>query len=276
MSGNVAGLLMAMFLPGFVLAAESGLPATDTAASRTMTAEQVIDRYVAACGGAEKWHAIQTMAWNGHIETGPGGISKIPFMMLFRRPDTTRFELLREGQHLVRIFDGKQGWKVRPASTGLPEIKDYSDEEISYAHDAAGLDGPLFDHRAKGVTVVLAGLDTVDGHRAYRLELTLPSGRKRTDWIDAQNFQELKYDREVHNSQGRSGTVSVYYRDYRTVEGLTVPFVIETGGGAGGESDRMVIDKIVVNPPLEERLFARPAAPGSRHQGVVVDTTKIP
>ena len=263
MNRIVPGLLVVIVAAG----------AANAAAPPAMTAEQVIDRYVAACGGSDKWRTVQTMAWNGHIEAGAGGISKMPFMMLFRRPDSTRFEMMKEGQRSVRIFDGKQGWKVRPASTGLPEIKDYSADDISYAQDASGLDGPLFDHKAKGVGVVLKGLEEVEGHRAYHLDLTLPSGRKRTDWIDAESFLDLRYDREIHNSQGRTGVIAVYLRDYRKVEGLTIPFVIETGNGTGGDPDKMIIEKIAINPALEASQFAKPAVPGSRHQGVVVDTT---
>ena len=264
MKRNVTGLVMALFFSA----------AVNAATPPTMTAEQVVDRYVAACGGADKWHAIQTMAWNGHIETGPGGISKMPFMMLFRRPDATRFEMMREGQHLLRIFDGRQGWTVRPASTGLPDIKEYDADDISFAHDAAGPDGPLFDHKTKGVAVTLKGMDEVEGHQAYRLELTLPSGRKRTDWIDAKSFLDLRYDRATHSSQGRSGVVSVYLRDYRTVDGLTMPFVIETGNGADGDPDKMIIEKVAINPRLEASQFTQPTVPGARHRGVVVDTTK--
>lgn len=266
MNGTLTGLLVAIAVAG----------GAQAAAPTTLTAEQIVDRYVAACGGAEKWRAIQTMAWNGHIEAGPGGISKMPFMMLFRRPDATRFDMMKEGQRLVRVFDGRQGWKIRPASTGLPEIKEYSADDISYAQDALGLDGPLIDHKAKGVTVTLKGLGDVEGHRAYRLELTLPSGRKRTDWIDAESFLDLRYDREIHNSQGGSGVVAVYLRDYRTIEGLTMPFVIETGSGAGGDPDKMIIEKIAINPTLQASQFAKPATPGGRHRGVVVDTTKMP
>ncbi len=97
----------------------------------------------------------------------------MPFVMLFRRPDATRFEILKAGQDAVRIFDGQQGWKLKPTGTGPPEVKDYSDEDISYARDAAGLDGPLFDHQAKGVSIILEGMDAVEGHPAYRLGLKI-------------------------------------------------------------------------------------------------------
>jgi hypothetical protein len=84
---------------------------------------------------------------------------------------------------------------------------------------------------------------------------------------------ELKYDREARNAAGHSATVSVYYRDYRTVEGIIMPFTIETGGTAGNEADKMVIEKIAVNPKFEDSQFEEPAAPGNHRKGVLVDTT---
>jgi hypothetical protein len=62
--------------------------------------------------------------------------------------------------------------------------------------------------------------------------------------------------------------VEVYYRDFRTVDGLQIPFVIETrvlpvGTNALGlrdtpvPSEKIVIDKVVVNPKIEEKLFSK-------------------
>lgn len=256
---------------GFIAAAAA---AGTNGAAQALTAQQVIDRYVSATGGAEKWKALVTMSWQGHVETGPNGAKKLPFMMLFRKPDSTHFEILQQGQHAVRIFDGMAGWRVQPTATGLLETKPYTAEEVSFARDAGGLGGPLIDYQAKGVKVVLEGVDSVEGRPAYRLGLTLPSGRKRTDWIDAQSFLELRYDREMRNGQGASGTVAVYFRNYQTVEGLTMPFLIETGKGSGEAPDKMVIESISLNPNLPANLFNKPAPPEGRHHGVIVDTTR--
>ena len=59
-------------------------------ASAPLTVQQIIDRYVASRGGAAAWRTIQTKGWTGRIESGPGGISKTPFLMMFRRPNATR------------------------------------------------------------------------------------------------------------------------------------------------------------------------------------------
>src|ERR1700704_5876696 len=70
----------------------------------SLTVDQIIDRYVIARGGAEAWRKTSTMAWTGHVDSGPGGANKAPFLMLFKRPDATRFEVLVRGQHTVRAF----------------------------------------------------------------------------------------------------------------------------------------------------------------------------
>lgn len=246
-------------------------PAPGTAVTGKITVEQILDRYVAARGGAEAWRKIQTMDFTGHIESGPGGITKVPFLMLFKRPNATRFEVIVQGQHSVRIFDGDKGWKLTPVEGGLPTLKDYSPDEISSARDAGGLDGPLFDPVAKGIKVELQGLDSIEGHNAYHLKLTLPSGQVRHDWIDAHSFLELKYDRVTHNAAGVAGTVSVYLRNYQDFQGLQIPLVMETGGPGSRETDKMIIEKVALNPTPTIEQFARPNVP-RKHNRIVIDT----
>jgi hypothetical protein len=283
MNGFAKAALAIMYLASGVSAAggqtSSGTaasPSESVAAAQDLTADQVVDRYVAACGGAEAWKKVETMTWEGHVETGPGGISKAPFVMNFRRPDETRFEIMVEGRRSLRVFDGKVGWKRRLGSDGMPVTKDYSPDEVSFARDAGGLDGPLLDYKSKGITVTLEGIDSVEGRKAYRLGLQLPSGRNRTDWIDAQTFVELRYDREVRDVRGLSRTVTVYTRDYRSVEGLALPSVIETGNSTAEDANKMVIEKVYINPRLPDNLFERPAAPRGKHNGVLIDTTRPP
>ncbi len=241
-------------------------------ASAALTVQQILDRHVAARGGADAWRKIQSMGWTGRIESGAGGISKTPFLMLFRRPDATRFEVMAQGQRSVRVFDGSKGWKMIPTASGVPDVKEYSEEEIRFARDAVGLDGPLFDPKAKGVKVRLLGMDSVDGHRAYHLKVTLPSGQMRDEWIDAHSFLELRYDRESHTVAGATVVVSVYLRNYQAFEGLLIPLTIETGGASVQNTDKMIIEKIALNPEVNDSQFARPTIPVQRHTGVVVDT----
>ena len=146
----------------------------------------------------------------------------------------------------------------------MPEVQDYSAEELSFARDAFGMEGPLANYKANGVAVALEGTDNVEGHSSYRMNVTLPSGAIHQVWIDAHTYLMLKYDRKVPTA-GDAGTVSVYYRNYQTREGLTLPLTIETRNAGQSKSDKMVIDRIALNPRLDDAQFIKPT--GSKHRG---------
>jgi hypothetical protein len=229
-----------------------------------LTAAQIVEKNVAARGGLEAWRKIRTMAWTGHIETGNPTAPIVPFVFELKRPNKTRFEIREEQDRVVRVFDGSLGWKVRNSRSGAPGVKPYTAEELRSAHEAQGIDGLLIDHQAKGIEVALDGSDEVEGRKAYRLAVTLPSGSLRHVWVDADTFLELKYDRPSHAPAGRRGTVTVSYRSYRAIDGLQIPMTIETGS-AGRGVEKMVIDSVTLNPLLSDARFARPNDLGPHH-----------
>jgi hypothetical protein len=133
----------------------------------------------------------------------------------------------------------------------------------------------LSDCEAKGIQVALEGADSVEGHKAWRFRVTLPSGQMQRHWIDAESYLELRYDRVSRNAAGQSGLVSVYYRNYQVIEGLKLPLRIETQIGTGPVATRMTIEKVAINPTLDAVSFTGPIAKTS-HGGVTIDTTKPP
>jgi hypothetical protein len=254
-------LICGAWVAGAVAHAAPQAPAGERALAKTAT--EVIGRNVAARGGLEAWRKVETMVWLGHLEHGTRDAQRIPFVMTLRRPNLTRFELKEQFDQFTRIFDGTHGWKVRPGSDGRPETKAFSPEEVSFARTEFVIDGPIIDYQAKGVSADLDGVDTVDGRKAYRLSLKLPSGAERKVWIDTKTNLDIRYDRPATNPLKPGAPVSVYYRDYAIVDGVQVARSIETGVNAGGKGagDKLVIDRVLVNPKLDDGTFAPPATP---------------
>jgi hypothetical protein len=248
---------------------------SQAATEASLTAEQIVEKNVAARGGLAAWHKVETMAWLGHIESAnvPGG--SLPFVLEFRRPNKTRFSVDPQGQPSMRIFDGSDGWKLRRARDGSPDIQPYTNEEVKAARDGGGLDGPLIDYHAKGISIALDGRDTVDGQPAYRLLLTLPSASRQHVWIDATTFLDVRSDREAVDKQGRAGIVWTSYRSFQPVEGLQIPMTIERSAAAAKVTDMMVIDRVILNPDLDAHAFAKPIVPLVRRKAVV-DTRAPP
>jgi hypothetical protein len=222
-----------------------------------LTAAQIVDRNVAARGGLEAWRKVRTMVWTGHMESIHAPVPMMLFVMQQKRPNKTRFEINALGDRTIRVFDGQRGWKLKPDAQGKPEVKPFSFEEVTFARGAQLIDGPLVDYLAKGNSVTLEGLDEIEGRKAYRLGVRLATGENDRVWVDAQTFLDIRYDRPSLNGRGM---VSVFYRDYKLVEGVQIPFVIETGTGPGTKPDRMVIERAMLNPPVDDRAFARPRA----------------
>ncbi len=244
----------------FAWAAEAGAPSG-------LTADQIVEKNVAARGGLEAWRKVQSMAWFGHIESANAPVPSMPFSIEMKRPNKTRFELQVKNQVAVRTFDGAQGWKLRQASSGKPEVQPYAANEVNYARNEQGIGGPLMDYAAKGIAIKLEGVDEIEGRKAYRLALRFPSGLVQHVWIDAQTFLDIKSERESHGRFGQSAKVAVFYRNYQTIEGLQIPLIIESHDGNSKAVDKMVIAKVLLNPPLDDQVFAKPRVPGRPSAG---------
>jgi len=99
----------------------------------------------------------------------------------------------------------------------------------------------------------------------------LKSGQSIHVWIDAQTFLEAKIEGQARRLDGIYHPVEVYYRDYRPVSGLQIPYVLETKvlpvtpksamlKDPAVPPEKVIIDKVVVNPNIEEARFSRPEA----------------
>jgi outer membrane lipoprotein-sorting protein len=234
-------------------------------AAPSISAAEVVQKNVAARGGLEAWRRIETMAWSGRVESGAGSGPTLPFLLDLKRPNKTRFEITASEKRFARIFDGTRGWRVRPGNNGAPDVKAFSNEEVAYSRDEFVIDGPLIDYEAKGVALKLAGIDEVEGRKAYLLEVQHSSGANRRVWIDTETFLEVRSDRPSTNPLIKGAPISMYYRDYRTIDGLQIPMTIETRGSATSPPQKIMIDKVALNPQLPGQAFAKPAVPWQRH-----------
>lgn len=258
---RLAGVMLSVAGAAGVLCAGGAIAAMDKSSpTPQMTAAEIVAKNVAARGGLEAWRKVQTMVWLGHITSAHAAVPSMPFVMEQKRPNQTHFEMHTMNETTERIFNGEQGWKVHPDHGNRPAQEPYSIQELRYAQGAPGLDGPLIDYAAKGYSVALEGTDDIEGHRTYRLSVKLATGEIDHVWIDAKTFLDVRYDRPSDGTIGAARPVSVVYSDYRDYEGLQLPSVIETGVGSNSTPDRMMIERVVLNPPLDDERFSHPAA----------------
>jgi hypothetical protein len=279
---------LALGFTGTILVAES---------VSNLSAAEIANKNVAARGGLKAWHAVQTISESGKMGAGgndrapvvaapdvkrPGKPAaalptsprlkeeaQLPFRLDLERPRKMRLELDFNGQTAVQVYDGANGWKVRPFLNRM-EVENYTQDELKLAALQSDLDGPLVDYAAKGTKVELEGTEKVEDRDTYRLKLTMKDGRVTHVWIDAKTFLEAKIEGAPRRLDGQEHAIEIYFRDYRAVDGVQIPFILETkvvpvAAPSGTHvrqtqypAEKIVIEKVQLNPKFEASLFSRP------------------
>ena len=283
---------------GVMVAASLATAAGASSAVANLSAAQIVDKNVAARGGLQEWRAVQTLSLEGKMGAGgnqratlavpgPSGANakrmitphrpveeaQLPFLMELKRGRKMRFELQFAGKTAIQVYDGTNGWKLRPYLNRM-EVEPYTAEESKTASMQSDLDGLLVDYAAKGSRIELDGVEKVEGRDTYKLKVIQKNERTRHVWIDAETFLEGKIEGTPRRLDGTEHPVEVYYRDYHTVDGLKIPFVLETrvlpiSKTALGLRDtpvppeKVTIEKVVVNPKLDEKLFSKLEIPSA-------------
>ena len=121
------------------LAAVPGIAAAQAPAPAParLSAGEIVDKNIAARGGLAAWRAVKTLSWSGKMDAGGGnrppimGIPgqprpaqptsqqpapqmQLPFVLELERGRKSRLELEFKGETAVQVYDGTQGWKLRP------------------------------------------------------------------------------------------------------------------------------------------------------------------
>jgi len=259
-----AGCLLLLAAAGTGYCASS----TEAHAPASLGVDQIVERNVAVRGGLAAWRAAKTLTIAGEMDAGGKPNQTLPFVLKEKRPRKSRLEIVFKDQTSLQVYDGTQGWKVRPY-LNRSDVEAFTAAELKSAASEQDLDGPLVDYAAKGTQIAVAGNEQVEGHPAYKLKLTMRNGEKRMLWIDAGSFLELKMEGEPRKLDGRMHNVAVYFRDYKTEHGLTTPRVQETVVEGVKQTYKMNITRVAVNEPLDDALFQKPqlaalAAPGPK------------
>lgn len=270
----------------------AALGAADEPSAAGLSAAEIVAKHVTARGGAAAWRAVQTLSLSGKLDAGTGdsiqrsmaiarqGVGargrraeraaaaeqakaaaaqqvQLPFRLEMKRPRRSRLEIDFAGKTAVQLYDGEHGWKYRPY-LNRDDVEAFTADEAKGEAAKPDLEGPLVDYAAKGTRVALEGTEPVDGRKAYRLKLTMKNGDVQHIWIDAQSFLDVKVEGIPRRMDGKMHKVFVEQRDFRSVNGLMVPYQYLTSVDGYPGSHKMVVEAMTVNAALDDARFAKP------------------
>jgi outer membrane lipoprotein-sorting protein len=224
------------------------------------TADDIIAKYVEARGGLAKIKSIQSERVRGTLMFAPG--VEGPFVVERERPYKMRMEVSFRDQTLIRVFDGKSsGWIYNPFAADAAVVP-MNENDIRNIQDEADFEGPFINYKAKGNQLEYAGKTNVEGKPAYKIKLTNKNGDVSYFSFDAESFFLLRWQ-----GNRKTGDQDVpwesYFRDYREIDGLEYPFLIESSAPGTDQAQKIMADKIEVNVTISESDFKKPniAAP---------------
>jgi hypothetical protein len=224
------------------------------------TVDDIISKYIEARGGFAKIKSIQSERVSGTIVFAPG--VEGPFVVERVRPLKMHMEITVGGLTMIRTYDGKSsGWIYNPMSNN-PGLEPMTAEDLRNILEEADFEGPFIDYQAKGNKLEYAGKTTVEGKPAYKIKMTNKNGDVSYFSFDASSYLILRFQGTRKNGDKETPTES-FFRDFREVNGLEYPFLVESVSPGTGDTQRIFADKIEVNVTIKEARFEKPALPAA-------------
>ncbi len=212
----------------------------------TQTADEIIDKYIAAIGGKENWKKITTLKMEGNVEVQ--GL-EIPFTMQAVNGKGVRTDGEFQGNFFIDIITPTKGWSQNPMA-GKATLQPLSEDELKEKVDELDIQGAFIDYKEKGSVVEFLGKDEEDGNDYFKIKLTTKNKNETTYFFDTKTF--LVYKQEtISKQQGQEMKMVVKSLDYQTVEGgVKMPFKLDQG--------QMVLaaKKFIVNGAIDEKIFS--------------------
>lgn len=231
-------------------------PSTKTgggASGRLPGIDQILERYVAAVGGADALRNLKTRRVLGEFEIEGMNMTG-SFEILGSAPARSVIALDIPGVGQFRqVVNGEKAWSLDPLS-GVRELA--GAELADYLRDAEF-------HRELNFKKLFAKLEVVSrlklgDQEAFIVNATPALGVAEQFYFDATSGLLIRQDTRRESPNGVMPS-EIFFSDYRTVDGVRMPWRIRQQTPAF--TINLTFREITHNLTVDEVKFARPAAP---------------
>jgi photosynthetic reaction center cytochrome c subunit len=242
------------------------------------SADQIIDKYVQAIGGAQRLTGLKSFIAKG-TSVGFGGFGGGGQVQIFAKFPDQRTTLIQfpdtpDRGDSVRTYNGHAGWIKTPltvlgeyelsggeldgsrleALLAFPgQIKQtFTNLKVSLPTSISDLPGPSSQTSKESSSVGLGQdrpVNVVQG--------TGPGGTLATLYFDQQSGLLLRMVRYAKSPIGRVPT-QMDFADYRDVGGIKMPFRVTFAWLDG--RDAIQLNEVKTNVPIDEKVFGRPVS----------------
>jgi len=209
-----------------------------------LTAETVVENYLAAIGGREKLEALEDIEVN--LKMSMQGMS-IDTKTYQKAPDKFRMTMTMGGSILSdtrfdgtvgrmsgmqgeQVLEGKQLENLQTQSQFMPELK-Y--EELGY-------------------TLQLKSIEMIDGKATYMVEVFHPGSGTGYDYYDTESWLKIREDKVEETPDG-SMVQTTNLSEYMEVDGILYPHKLDLA--IGPEQISGTVESIKLNAGIDDSVF---------------------
>lgn len=188
----------------------AGDPERQIALDTEITAEQVIEDYIKAIGGAEKAKTIKTSIMESVAEI-PGAKLNINYVY-DENVQAFSNKIMAMGNVAIHtlIKDGKA------TVTAGGQSQELSDEQFEAAKMNMFI-FPELHYEELGYSIALEGINDVEGQNAYKVIISNPTGAKQINYYAVESGLKIKSE--------STDAGEIFYSEYQDIEGIQYPMM---------------------------------------------------
>jgi predicted Zn-dependent peptidase len=184
------------------------------ASTEATTPAAIVDNYIQAIGGKDAVSALKTIKISFTIEMMGREMSGYDIKMAPNKHATA----IKMGEMTVfeSKFDGTKGYQGQ-----MGQKADMEADDIKKAQDEKGVIEQFF-YNSPDYKLALAGTEKLEAEEAYKITVTPPSGKIKTEYYSKASGLLLKSESTQDGPQGEI-TIGTLYADYKKVGNVMIP-----------------------------------------------------
>lgn len=215
------------------------------------TAEQVLDKYFQALGGAAAIEKMKSRILKGTITTNTG--VELAYELAQSGSDSVLATITTpQNATILRGFNGSVGWEK-----SADGVRDLAAHEITYLRRYPDMfkDIKLKEQFSR---FTFGGKQKIEGRDVYVLRGTNLAGKREVLFFDVETGFLVRRSFSTSTSIGNIPE-QVDFSDYREVDGLKLPFTIRLSAIDPNYSVVRKFTEIRLNQPIDPKRFNKPA-----------------
>jgi len=209
-----------------------------------LTAERIVENYLAAIGGREKLEALNDVEID--MKMSMQGMS-IDAKMYQKSPDKYKMTISMGGSVLSDTrFDGKVG-----RMSGMQGEQVLEGKQLENLQAQSQFMREL-KYEELGYTLQLKSIELVNGKETYMVEVSHPGSGTGYDYYDTETGLRLREDKIEVTPDGEM-VQTTHLSDYKDVDGILYPHKLDLA--IGPQQISATIDVIKLNTGIDDSMF---------------------